>query len=182
MNIFIKFIILLFFLSACDSNLVNHNISTKNNILYQAAEKIGLDERINRQEIKEFTGVDPVHTEWCAAFVNSVLRESDIPGSDSVSDVPLMARSFLFWGEPITKENIYPGDIVVFPRGNQGWQGHVGFYIGTETVDGIEFYRILGGNQNNKVSIELFRVDTVLGIRRYSNELINTNVVNRAIN
>ena len=126
----------------------------------------GLDEQDDRQELKDYTGVDPVRTEWCAAFVNSVLNESGIPGSESVSDVPLMARSFLKWGQPVVKEDIQPGDLVIFPRGNQGWQGHVGFYLQTQVKDGIEYYLILGGNQSNKVTIEMYRSNKALDIRR----------------
>ena len=49
-----------------------------------AAEKIGLQEYRDRVELREYTGVDPVRTEWCAAFVNAVLNESGIEGSESV--------------------------------------------------------------------------------------------------
>ena len=134
--------------------------------LLTAAEKLGLEERRDRAELREYTGVDPVRTEWCAAFVNAVLNESGIPGSESVSDVPLMARSFLTWGDKVNKEEIRAGDIVVFPRGNKGWQGHVGFYIRTIDRNGVPYYAILGGNQSNKVSIELYRASRALGIRR----------------
>jgi uncharacterized protein (TIGR02594 family) len=126
----------------------------------------GLHESTNRQELRSYTGVDPVRTEWCAAFVNSVLHESGIPGSESVSDVPLMARSFLQWGTLVAKEDIQPGDIVIFPRGDKGWQGHVGFYLQTHVKDNIEYYLILGGNQSNKVSIEMYRASQALDIRR----------------
>ena len=125
---------------------------------------IGAHEKSNRAEIKEFTGVDPVRTEWCAAFVNAVLNDSNIEGSESVSKYPLTARSFLSWGEKVE----YPerGDIVVFPRGGVSWQGHVGFYLATVEIEGISYYWILGGNQNNSVSLELYRADNALGIRR----------------
>jgi hypothetical protein len=59
------------------------------------------------------------------------------------------------------------GDIVVFPRGNQGWQGHVGFYIETVQVDGIDHYVILGGNQKNKVSYDLYPASKAIAIRRW---------------
>lgn len=136
------------------------------NPAFKAASYLGYTERTHRAELREFTGVDPVRTEWCAAFVNSVLNESGIPGSESVSDVPLMARSFLKWGQPVVKEDIQPGDLVIFPRGNQGWQGHVGFYLQTQVKDGIEYYLILGGNQSNKVTIEMYRSNKALDIRR----------------
>ena len=125
---------------------------------------IGLQERQDRKEIRELVGVDPVRTEWCAAFVNAVLNESGIPGSESVSNVPLMARSFLTWGETI--QDPKAGDLVVFPRGKVGWQGHVGFYVGSIYRNDVEYYRILGGNQNNSVNIEIYPASKALGIRR----------------
>jgi len=127
---------------------------------------LNFGERTHRQELKEFTGVDPVRTEWCAAFVNAVLRESGIPGSESVSRHPLLARSFLKWGDSVDTPK--SGDLIVFPRGNASWQGHVGFYMGTVEVGGVEYYRILGGNQNNEVSIELYPVSRAIDIRRES--------------
>ena len=133
-----------------------------------AHEYIGLNEYQHRKQIKEFVGVDPVRTEWCAAFVNAILNINNIPGSESVSDVPLMARSFLKWGEPVNPADIQRGDIVIFPRGKEGWKGHVGFYIRSiETNNGI-MYAILGGNQDNSVSIDLYSASRALGIRRNS--------------
>lgn len=128
-------------------------------------EYLDYDERKDRSVLKKFLGVDPSKTEWCAAYVNSVLKKSGIPGSESVSNVPLMARSFLDWGWPIKVPE--PGDIVVFPRGNRGWQGHVGFYIETKIIDGIEYYIILGGNQDDKVSLKMYKASSAIGIRRY---------------
>ena len=128
----------------------------------------GLHEASDRSELKSFIGVDPVRTEWCAAFVNAVLNESGISGSESVSDVPLMARSFLEWGMSVDKNDIQAGDIVVFPRGNQGWQGHVGFFLRSVKIGEVEYYYILGGNQSNKVSVEAYRASKALGIRRNS--------------
>ena len=128
-----------------------------------AQEYIGLEERANRRELHQLTGVDPVRTEWCAAFVNAVLQESELPDNYN-HKYPLTAKAFLDWGTPVDEPKA--GDIVVFPRGNQGWQGHVGFYLHTEKINGIDYYVILGGNQNNKVSVKTYRANTALGIRR----------------
>jgi uncharacterized protein (TIGR02594 family) len=135
----------------------------------KAAEYFGLHERQDRNELKELVGVDPVRTEWCAAFVNAILELEGIPGSESVSDNPLMARSFLDWGSPINPQDIQRGDLVIFPRGREGWKGHVGFYIG-RAADGS--WVILGGNQANQVRYDLYDPKRALGIRRYSE--INT--------
>ena len=131
----------------------------------KAAQYLNYTERTHRQELKEFTGVDPVRTEWCAAFVNAVLEESDIK-SNNDHKYPLTARAFLDWGQKVSKEDIKAGDLVVFPRGNQGWQGHVGFYLKTEVISGVKYYLILGGNQRNKVSIVPYKASRALGIRR----------------
>jgi len=128
---------------------------------------IGFSEIFQRYELSNLTGIDPVRTQWCAAFVNSILAMSDIPGSKTVSDNPLTARSFLEWGEPIDPADIQRGDIVVFPRGRSDWQGHVGFYIDTRIIDGYPMYVILGGNQDNTVDYDLFAPGTALDIRRY---------------
>jgi len=141
--------------------------STTKDPVVTAQPYIGLQERQDRTELRELVGVDPVRTEWCAAFVNAVLEIDGIPGSDTVSEYPLTARSFLMWGSRIEKQDIKRGDVVVFPRGNQGWQGHVGFYVETRIMNGKEYWIILGGNQSNEVRYELFSPRKAIGIRRY---------------
>ena len=141
--------------------------SEENTSVELAQGYIGLHERNHRGQLHQLTGVDPVRTEWCAAFVNAVLELDNIPNLHDVgSTAPLMARSFLSWGLPIESENIQRGDIVVFPRGNQGWQGHVGFYIGQTVHDNGLFYLILGGNQDQMVSVEKYTAKRALAIRR----------------
>ena len=122
-----------------------------------------MNEYQNRQQIIELTGVDPVRTEWCAAFVNAILELEGIPTNND-HKYPLTARAFLDWGSPIEVEDIQKGDLVIFPRGNAGWQGHVGFYYGT-TEDGK--WIILGGNQSNSVRYDLYNPRNALGIRRW---------------
>ena len=83
----------------------------KNNPLIQANDYLGYHEDTHRAEIEEFTGVDPVYTQWCAAFVNAVLEESNLaslntPGASHCQSCkenlphpyPLTARSFLHYG------------------------------------------------------------------------------------
>ena len=126
---------------------------------------VDLDERKHRSELKIFLRVDPYRTEWCAAFVNSVLRVNGVPGSESVNSNPLLARSFLDWGVKVDEPKL--GDVVVFSRGNQGWQGHVAFYVRTIIIDGKEYHVVLGGNQDDKVSYEYYSTSTALGYRRW---------------
>jgi uncharacterized protein (TIGR02594 family) len=145
-------------------NTYNFNRTETLDYLVVANAMVGLNERTNRAELKNFLGVDPVQYEWCAAFVNAILNIHGIPGSESVHDHPLLARSFLDWGDPV-QEPLY-GDVVVFPRGNAGWQGHVGFYIQTVMVDDRKYYVILGGNQDNSITYDLYPASSAIGIRR----------------
>ena len=162
----------LFALSACTSEAQNSQV------LSTAIPYIGHSERYHREELKDLLDVDPVYTQWCAAFVNSVLQESGIPSlnqpgvaicqlcsPNEAHPYPLAARSFLHWGSKVDVPEV--GDIVVFPRGPNVFNGHVGFYLKTVNVNGIEYYSILGGNQDNKVSIKLYKSNRALGIRRY---------------
>ena len=101
------------------------------------------------------------------AFVNSVLEIDGIPNlNDQSKYPPLMARSFLHWGERVAREDIQRGDVVIFPRGNAGWKGHVGFYVDSQMHNGREYWIILGGNQSNEVRYDFYSPNRALGIRR----------------
>lgn len=171
---FINLTLVLLLVSGCE-NLMSREtpparifMSTSNpaHVLY-AASYVGYTERNHRNEIRELTGVDPVNVEWCAAFINAILENQGMPGSDSVSNNPLMARSFLDWGVSVDEPR--RGDIVVFRRGNSNWEGHVAIYLGTVERDGTTYYRILGGNQNNAINVTEYPVNRLLGIRRVDN-------------
>lgn len=98
-------------------------------------------------------------TPWCAAFVGAVCAESGMVGTGRLN-----ARSYLEWGYAIKKEEAEKGDIVVLWRGaREGKQGHVGFF---DAFDGKAGVRILGGNQDDKVSIKSYPVARILSIRR----------------
>ena len=149
--------LLAFFIAACEMEIPQVPEGTP---VHSATEMAFMHEKTHRKELKAFIGIDPVQYEWCAAFVNAILDKHDIPGSESVSEYPLMARSFLDWGESVDDPQI--GDILVFSRGNNGWQGHVGFYAGKVGND----YLVLGGNQNDAVNVMKYSAKRLLGIRR----------------
>ena len=161
-----KYLLLaLLFLPSCSE--IKNNV--ENNSVMTAQPYIGLQERVHRDELKELLDVDPMRTEWCAAFVNAVLELDSIPNLNNQTKYPpLMARSFLFWGERVEPADIQRGDVVVFPRGTQGWEGHVGFYVDTQVVNGKEIWIVLGGNQSNEVRYDFFSPNKALGIRRQS--------------
>ena len=107
-------------------------------------------------------------TAWCSAFVNYVAWLLRLPRSKS-----LAARSWLQVGIPIQLgQAAADSDVVVIQRGD-GKQpgpevvnapGHVGFFAGYDAAR--ELVQLLGGNQGNAVSIELFPAERILGIRR----------------
>lgn len=143
---------LAFVLSGCQINL--YSVFQSRNVeppaqLLVAEEFVGLNERTDRITLKEFLGIDPTRVEWCAAFVNSVLHEVGIDSTQS-----LLARSYLRWGRET--DTPAPGDIMVFSRGTEGWQGHVGFYVATVEYKDKSYWIVLGGNQDNSVSYRLY--------------------------
>jgi len=98
-------------------------------------------------------------TAWCAAFVGAMLKRAGLPHTGKLN-----ARSYLQWGEPVALEDARPGDVVVFSRGNpSGWQGHVAFFV-SAVGDNIT---VLGGNQGNQVSEQVYPRARLLGIRRW---------------
>jgi uncharacterized protein (TIGR02594 family) len=171
-NIFIAILILMFLpsckISIGDKEVVSSPPALKEKVIISdyAETLFGLHESNDREVLTDILGVNPVATEWCAAFVNAILRDQGIPGSESVSETPLLARSFLDWGEKV--EEPKRGDLVIFERGTEGWQGHVGFFINKTERNGQTYYLVLGGNQGNEVSIDLYSTEKLLGIRRYN--------------
>ena len=95
-------------------------------------------------------------TAWCSAFVNWVAQEADKDAS-----CKLNARSWLTVGQKVLQPE--KGDVVVFWRGSpNSWKGHVAFFI-RETTNWIY---VLGGNQNNQVSIRPYPRNRLLEYRR----------------
>ena len=136
--------------------------------VYQAAKKyIGLKEisgsKHNPQIVKFFKVVtgheESDETPWCSIFVNYCLIEAGIKGTNKAN-----ARSFLTWGKS-SLANRGMGDICIFWRESpESWKGHVGFYAG-EDKDNIF---VLGGNQNNQVSIAPYSKSRLLDMRTRS--------------
>src|SRR5258708_4202373 len=72
---------------------------------------------------------DDGETPWCSAFVNWCLKQAGLPITHKPN-----ARSWLNYdGATMCLAQARWGCISVLWRGNpNGWQGHVGFYTGTE--------------------------------------------------
>lgn len=98
-------------------------------------------------------------TAWCAAAVGSWLHRAGYKNTGS-----LLARSYTTWGEAVALADMQPGDVVVFPRGNSTWQGHVALYVGPGKRPG--YIRCLGGNQVNQVNVKEYRKQDLIAVRR----------------
>lgn len=132
-------------------------------ILVKGYELIGIKEIVGKDHnpkilvwAKTF-GLEKIYTSdelpWCGLFIAYVCHQA---GLDIVKG-PLWARNWATWG---TKQTVAMlGDILVFPRGTGG---HVGIYVGEDH----KCYHVLGGNQNNSVSVVRINKDRCIAIRR----------------
>ena len=114
---------------------------------------------------------------WCAAFVNGIAWELDLPHPPKAGR-PARARSWLLIGRPILPEHAAVGfDIAILKRGigpQPGPEviaapGHVGFYAGRGaglTPGEPERIMVLGGNQSDCVSVASYPAALLLGVRR----------------
>jgi len=109
---------------------------------------------------------------WCSAFTNYICWLLRLPRTKS-----LWARSWLTIGKPIIdfREAKAEYDIVILTRGKDpqpgadiiSAPGHVGFFAGLEITKPIaDKIYVLGGNQNDEVSVKSFPTSQILGIRR----------------
>lgn len=108
-------------------------------------------------------GEMPDSVPWCSSWVNAIAWMLSRPRSKSAA-----ARSWLEVGASVDDDDAYAGsDVVILSRGGSPTAGHVGFFAGWDLGEsGQRRVRILGGNQNDAVSIESFDADSILGIRR----------------
>jgi uncharacterized protein (TIGR02594 family) len=95
-------------------------------------------------------------TPWCSAFANWCMIQAGIGGSGRPN-----ARSWLSWGGMCLAAPRYGAVSVLWRGSKSGWQGHVGFYVGSQSNKIL----LLGGNQGNSVSLASYSRDRVLGYR-----------------
>ena len=136
---------------------------TSGGVIGVADDYVGLTERVNRRQLMGLFDfaynhrIDPAKTKWCAAFVNGVLAKSGRKGTGSAT-----AASFLAWGKRTSRPG--NGDIVVLSfKGKRA--SHVGFYMGTVTIKGQRFVKVLGGNQKNSVRVTYYPANRVVQYR-----------------
>ncbi len=105
-------------------------------------------------------------TAWCSAFVNWTMKQAGVPGTNSAA-----ARSWLNWGTAVQRDNAHvkPGDVIVFPRGNNPTQGHVAI---VEEVLANGRVKVIGGNQGtgrgqpDGVTESIRSLSESIGVRR----------------
>lgn len=122
--------------------------------------------RIEEYHAVTGAGVAPDDVPWCASFACWSLEQCGIKSTRSKT-----ARAFATWGAPCVRTSkVAPtrwrwtvGAVVVFgPRdADAGGSGHVGFLLGASGPD----VWILGGNQQNRVSIAQRKAADVLAVR-----------------
>jgi uncharacterized protein (TIGR02594 family) len=127
-----------------------------------AASVLGQHERRNAGALDGFLASDgewdheAAEIPWCGEFVDTCMNLSDHRAN---LENPLGARNWLKFGNPVEPSF---GAVMVFWRGRQdGWQGHVGFYVGEDSTH----FHILGGNQGNRVSVARIARTRLLGAR-----------------
>lgn len=92
------------------------------------------------------SAVDPATTPWCGDAVETAILRA-LPDA-AVPANPMASINWLKFGRRLGVPA--EGAILVFWRGNpNGWQGHVGFYVGEDTTH----YHVLGGNQSNAITV-----------------------------
>ena len=100
---------------------------------------------------------DDSKTAWCSAKMCEWAERSGLPSTRAPN-----ARSWLKWGHELKKPKL--GAVTVFWRDSPGgWMGHVGLYIGPGDKPGT--VKVLGGNQNDSVSIQDYSEAQLLGFR-----------------
>lgn len=99
-------------------------------------------------------------TAWCSAFVNAMAKEAGYEHSGRLN-----ARSWMNIGTKVHPADVKPGDVVVFWRvAKDSWEGHVGFVVFRDK--NRRTVKVLGGNQNDSVSVAEFDEERLLGYRR----------------
>jgi len=121
-------------------------------------------------------GLSATENAWCAAFVHYILTEL---GADTLKGLGgQRARKYIDYGSPVKIEDAQEGDIVIFDFNGDGRGQHVAFYAGTRITDqdNPNTISVVGGNQNNKVTLTTRDMGEVLGIRRITKDNINVSL------
>jgi uncharacterized protein (TIGR02594 family) len=119
-------------------------------LLVEAVKHLGVKEIVGKQHNPEILswadalGLKSVYTAdeipWCGLFVGYCCHAAGL----QVVERPLWALSWTRFGTAVAEPML--GDVLTFKRDGGG---HVGIYVGEDNTH----YHVLGGNQNNSVSV-----------------------------
>lgn len=119
-------------------------------ILVEAVKHIGVKEIVGKAHNPVIlgwagaVGLKSIYTNdeipWCGLFIAYCAHAAGL----QVVERPLWALNWAKYGNKVNEPML--GDILTFKR-NGG--GHVGIYVGEDE----KYYHVLGGNQNNSVSV-----------------------------
>ncbi|WP_162244215.1 MULTISPECIES: TIGR02594 family protein [unclassified Rhizobium] len=101
--------------------------------------------------------LDDSEVSWCSYFANFCFAELGQQGSGKSN-----ARSWTTWGRPVLGPPQKGNVVVLWRESISSWKGHVGFFVG---YDG-DNWLLIGGNQDDAVSIKAFDPARVLAVRR----------------
>ena len=140
---------------------------------------------------KNPSAIDPKKVWWCASYVHELLFKSHLPtvtrkripsrdrGTDSGTAAPARADQYKYHGEEVKGgiANARSGDIIVIDRNGNGTGQHAAILVGDEISFGKPvapdgYIYVLGGNQDNKVSVKLEKKDQILAVRRVTPDTI----------
>ena len=113
-------------------------VSKKSNLVSIADKYNGM----NYSQVKQNINSKLTYGEWCADFVNGVIKESGGKGSGTSKALDLAKV-----GTKVEKDNIKAGDILTENHG--GGHGHA--MIATDEHDKRGFIKVISGNYGNKV-------------------------------
>lgn len=126
--------------------------------------------------IDYFKAVDVKTTKnmaWCGAFVGHCLEEVGPKYADTIVKDGAKAISWLFWGNMNMRQydlrDIPLGAVVVTMPMSKGTSGHVGFATGK--VSGTDKIVVLGGNQDDSVTLKHIHKNRIRQIRWHTSLL-----------
>jgi uncharacterized protein (TIGR02594 family) len=98
---------------------------------------------------------DDSTTAWCSASLSYYAKKNGYEYHTGLD-----ARGWLKMPVRVLKPSL--GDVVIFWRESpSSWKGHIGLFIAQD----LNIIYVLGGNQNNSLSIAAYPRDQVLGYR-----------------
>ena len=138
-------------------------LETSPRILVQAVKQLGVKEIVGKEhnpiilswakELKLSSVYNSDEIPWCGLYIAYCCKMAGL----DVVDKPLWALSWSNWGTEVNEPML--GDVLTFKRKGGG---HVGIYVGEDNTH----YHVLGGNQNNSVSVSRIAKSRLFKARR----------------